>query len=677
MRGAFAPPALCLFALYSLAFWPSCGSDSKGGDVLDADVVDSGKRYDTDGPGTDPDGGGSIEVDFPATQKLLLTRRGAHSYLLFPDLATTGREPSSSTGGPRLFWRQYSDVLSHIGMFTPLLKPLVELEAIDSCSLQNYGWNASHVVREYECGHLKVIETTAYVEPAVIGVRYRVINDGEDSAIGLDGTAAGAGITPTVTHDPALPGFHVHIDGSYMNFWGDDTPAQWRFAVASVPEATSSDTTEDGRTWILNYAIAAGETLDIVLTFTLGEDTELAKTPLDPESLYEPVSALDQELDDWLEQAPDHSLLSGGAYANAWYLFWENTSAPRGNWSAEAITPSKRHYFRGVWLWDAAFHAVTLSQGGKPAVTLARRQIDIFLKQPLPDGHISRELWVTDENPGTQPPGLMTWASLMVADKMKAQLEEEEELPNHFDADYPVLKSNHDWFYAMLDSDGDGLCEWEGTDSGWDTSPRWDFGPVEALDLACWLYLDATLLSGMAMKLAKVAEANAWQEEADLLGEAIRTKFWDQTESFFFDLSIEGNQFVPVKTPATFLPLFVGAATQEQAAAVAAHLSDPNTFATPYLLPSVAATDPAYDSGNYWRGPIWIVLNAMTIWGLERYGLTTEANALRKQTLSLVAAEDTTYEYYDSQTGKGLGAPDFMWTAAFYVLLSGEDPTIW
>jgi len=679
MRGGGAPLILAALAVFMLGVWPGCGSDSDKGDAVDQEVVDGGAWHPDDTSPSKPDGGGGGggEVALPVSQRLLLTRRGSHSYLLFPDLATSGSEPSSSTGGPRLFWRQYSDVLSHLGVFTPLLKPLVELQAIDSCTLQNYGWNASHVVREYQCGDLKVIETTAYVEADVIGVRYRVINDGEDSAIALDGQAAGAGITPTISHDSALPGFHVSIDGTYMNFWGDDTAAKWRFAVSSVPEATSSDTSEDGRTWTLNYAIAAGEKLDIVLTVTLGEDSELSKAPLDPQSLYEPVNALDEEMAEWLALAPDPALLSSHTYMNSWYLFWENTSSPRGNWSADAITPSKRHYFRGVWLWDAAFHAVALAQGGKPAVALGRKQIDLFINQPEPDGHMSRELWVADANPGTQPPGLMTWASLLVTAKMKEQLEEEETLPNYFDSDYPVFKANHEWFYSQLDSDGDGLCEWEGTDSGWDTSPRWDFGPVEALDLACWLYLDATLLASMAMKLAKVGEANAWTEEAELLGETIRTKFWDQTAGFFFDLAIENNQYVPVRTPATFLPLFVGAATQEQAETVAAHLSDPNTFATPYLLPSVAATDTTYKSSNYWRGPVWIVLNAFTIWGLDRYGLTAEAKALRKQTLSLIEGEETTYEYYDSQTGEGLGAPDFMWTAAFYVLLKGEDPTIW
>ena len=239
------------------------------------------------------------------------------------------------------------------------------------------------------------------------------------------------------------------------------------------------------------------------------------------------------------------------------------------------------------------------------------------------------------------------------------------------------MKSNHQWFKDNLDSDGDGLCEWEGTDSGWDNSPRFDAGPVEALDLACWLYLDAVLLSTMAQRLAQIDDHFAFHDEAAAILQRIQTDFWDAGQGFFFDLEVDTNIRRPVRSPATFLPLFVGAATPEQAAAVALHLNDTNTFSTLFPLPSVAPTDPAYSATNYWRGPVWIILNALTIWGLERYDFDKEADALRTKTLELIESQETTYEYYNSQNGEPLGGQDFMWTAALYILLQGDDPTIW
>ena len=55
---------------------------------------------------------------------------------------------------------------------------------------------------------------------------------------------------------------------------------------------------------------------------------------------------------------------------------------------------------------------------------------------------------------------------------------------------YNSATINNQWWYDNRDEDKDGLCEWEGTTSGWDTSPRWDNGTVEAIDLNCWLAFD-------------------------------------------------------------------------------------------------------------------------------------------------------------------------------------------
>jgi putative isomerase len=118
--------------------------------------------------------------------------------------------------------------------------------------------------------------------------------------------------------------------------------------------------------------------------------------------------------------------------------------------------------------------------------------------------------------------------------------------------------------------------------------------------------------------------------------------------------------------------LLVGAADESKAAAMAAHLSDPSYLKVPYGVPTVSSTSKEYNPEDYWRGPVWIVTNAFVIWALEQYGLEQEALALRSSTLAMIAAEQTPREYYNSQTGAGLGATDFMWSGVFYLLLSGD-----
>jgi len=601
--------------------------------------------------------------------KTLLTRRGAHFYLLYQD----GGVPS----GPGLYWRQFSDIVSHLGVYSALVTPIAQFSAPEPCEAGSHGWFASHVVRKYGCGSLHVAETTALASTTTVATRYRLVNSGDLTTVSLGGSASAAGLKGTISEDTGLPGFRMKLDGKYMNMWGEDQPTNWQLAVAAFPDPTSSGIDGEEGTWSFEFVLAPDQTMDILLTIAVEEGQAPALDRLDTEAFYQAVAALETELEAWYQEAPDAALLADPTYRNSWYLFWENTASPSGNWTTEAITPSKRHYFRGVWLWDSAFHALALAKGGETARALARSQVDLFVKQPLADGHLPREIWVNTKHDGTQPPRLLTWAALTLFDEANREVPVEERDYSVLTADYGAFKANHEWFLEQKDSDEDGLCEWEGTDSGWDTSPRWDYGPVEALDLACWMLLDARLLSEMATRLDKIGEAALWDQEADLWSEAVKTRFWNVDDGFFYDLLVDSDEHVKVVTPAAFLPLFLGVAQTDQADAVVTRLADAQAFATPYMLPTVAASSPSYKSDNYWRGPVWIVTNALAVWGLQKYGYNSEAAALRDSTLALVASRETSYEYYDSQTGAGLGARDFMWSAAFYIMLNGDSPVTW
>jgi len=627
------------------------------------------KEQHPDGAGRVPEG--ATPVSYP--QNRLLTRRGSHSYLNFPTPADSVVDERTIIG-PALHWRQHSDLISHLGVFSALLSPAFEFRSMETCLFEQYEWHPSHVVRSYECGTLRVIETTTYGAENHVAVRVRVQNTGAATAFAVRGRSGSTGIETTVQTDASLPGARMALSGQLVNMWSGSVAVTWNAAITSSPPATSTEIVDESSAWSLNFAVPESESLDIVISVEIAEGGTPSPPPIEPQAFYGLVAAIEDEIDAWFEQAPDPVAAGSSAtYATAWYLFWENGASAKGNWTGAAVVPSKRHYFRGVWLWDAAFNALALAFGDMEARNLGVAQLELFLTHPLGDGHIPREIWTTDMNPGVQPPGVLTWA-LWVLDEQATEAEQTLGLlSTHFDA----LRANHSWFVNHTDSDGDGLYEWSGTDSGWDTSPRWDEGPVEALDLACWLYLDAILLSKIAQKLARLEDSIALADEAALLKERIQSLFWDANSGFFYDLRIEDNSPVLVKTPATFLPLLVGAATPEQAAAVAGRLSDPALFATPFGLPSVAASEPQYDSDNYWRGPVWIVLNAFTIWGLEAYGFTAEAEALRTSTYALLSKSPTTYEYYDSQTGEGLGAPNFMWSGAFYVLLQGDSPIRW
>ena len=47
---------------------------------------------------------------------------------------------------------------------------------------------------------------------------------------------------------------------------------------------------------------------------------------------------------------------------------------------------------------------------------------------------------------------------------------------------------------------------------------------------------------------------------------------------------------------------------------------------------------------------------------------------LRRKTMALIAKTDVLREYYNSQTGEGEGAQNFMWTASLFVAMALQDP---
>jgi hypothetical protein len=66
---------------------------------------------------------------------------------------------------------------------------------------------------------------------------------------------------------------------------------------------------------------------------------------------------------------------------------------------------------------------------------------------------------------------------------------------------------------------------------------------------------------------------------------------------------------------------------------------------------------------NYWRGPTWTNVTWLCAWALERRGDAEAAATLREQLLAAVEGGGMR-EYFVPESGCGLGARDFAWTAA-------------
>ncbi|MFV2082376.1 MAG: DUF547 domain-containing protein, partial [bacterium] len=175
--------------------------------------------------------------------------------------------------------------------------------------------------------------------------------------------------------------------------------------------------------------------------------------------------------------------------------------------------------------------------------------------------------------------------------------------------------------------------------------------------------------------LANIAEVigeapdlpEAWAEKT---AAAIRNKLWCEEQEIFNAYDLFNDKLIYVDTAAGFMPLFGGAASQEQAEVLYRRL-DSASFCSLhqgncYTIPNYDTRAEAFDRANYWRGPVWININWMLSHGLRHYGYTLKADSLQKDLLQLPIRFGF-HEYFDSFDGSGYGSDNFSWTAALFI----------
>ena len=174
-------------------------------------------------------------------------------------------------------------------------------------------------------------------------------------------------------------------------------------------------------------------------------------------------------------------------------------------------------------------------------------------------------------------------------------------------------------------------------ESGFDISNR--FGPFSAdiihyipVCLNALLYQTEQDIAEMHWILDQPAKASLWAERAYHRHQQIDAYLWDPATGFYFDynLTTQQRRYYPFAT--TFMPLWTGLASPQQAQQVVENL--PQLEAPGGLLTST------HTSGNQWDAPFgWAPLQLFAVRGLERYGYQEDAQRLAGKFVSLVVQE--------------------------------------
>ncbi|MFN8471130.1 MAG: trehalase family glycosidase [Anaerolineae bacterium] len=374
--------------------------------------------------------------------------------------------------------------------------------------------------------------------------------------------------------------------------------------------------------------------------------------------------------DEWLGAAPRVLDEYRAQYAYAWWIMRSGLVNTRYYFTREALYPSKIHYV-GVWHWDQVFHSLAYRHVD---TRLAEDQLRIVLDHQREDGMLPDA--IHDEGLVTylaQPvsadvtkPPIITWAVLK-------SFESSGHLDFVKEVYEPLVRWNAWWLRENHDQNG--LCQYRHPfSSGLDDSPLWDHGmPATAPDLNTYLVLQNRDLAQLSRLIGKSDAALQFDREADRLMQGMLAHLWDEETGLF--RAQAPNQPVPTLTPFSLLPLLTGDLPEAVTQRLIDHLTDPLLFWTPFPIPTVAVTDPAFDPVQMWRGPVWINVNYFFVEALRRVGRSELAAELRHKTLDLMLRHSDIYEYYSPLTGKRppKAAPMFGWSAALFIELAIQE----
>ncbi len=331
--------------------------------------------------------------------------------------------------------------------------------------------------------------------------------------------------------------------------------------------------------------------------------------------------------------------------------------------------PSVAHFY-GVWNWDAAFHALALVRRD---AELARDQFRIMMKWQGPDGMFPD---VVRQDPkkgvfrGCTKPPVWAWAiwTMQRTAPDAAFLSEAYAALVREEAFWRVKR--FDMALGLFHYDGNATDEkkrrqYSGWESGWDNSPRWDGNApaVIPVDLNCYFVLRYRALRDIASTLGLAGDAARWEADAAALAKRIESRLWDAESECYYDWDSEKGAFRRVLTPASFMPLFVGTASQERADAMARHAARMQPG-----WPTVEYGHPSFDPTGYWRGRTWLNVAYFALKGLKFCGHGEIAEAGRRQLLGWVDAHrEAICENYNPVTGEPVGCPKFGWSSVFTI----------
>ena len=351
------------------------------------------------------------------------------------------------------------------------------------------------------------------------------------------------------------------------------------------------------------------------------------------------------------------------------------------------------------WFWDSCFHAIVLSELNPG---MAKQELRALISKQFENGLIPHIIywqpgdlhkyeWGKDGTSAITQLPLLASAVWKIYEKTK---------------DIEFLKEMHKpltnfYRYIVKDRDKRGnhiISIINPDESGEDNSPRFDralnitdtqisiddhlkkrltlidnnrvcnFDAINCMEKFFWvkdvpfnsiLVENLRVLGEICTLLGDMETKKFANENKEMIAKSMREKMLE--DGVFWSINGQTYEKIKINTWAHFAPLFAGLYTKEEAKnLIDRYLMDENSFSSPYGIRSVSKKEIYYNPLGFWRGPIWIAVQWFIFKGLKKYGFEKEAEDLKRKTENLIKREGFR-EYYNGDTGRGLGAKNFTW----------------
>lgn len=362
-------------------------------------------------------------------------------------------------------------------------------------------------------------------------------------------------------------------------------------------------------------------------------------------------------------------------------------------------SPDSPYYSDALWDWDSWFISVVLGQ-----VELETEQGGRFGEYE--EGTIRNFLDHTDED-GVMPVLLKPDGPFLHADPSRAAgfsenmhkpvlaqqaalLARRRGSAEWLRDDMPTLQRFLERYLESHVHAETGLAYWQ-TDFaiGVDNDPSVYYRPARStasIYLNSLLYRELLAFGSLLEDLDEVREANRWRGRAQDLADAVNEHLWDERDGTFYsaDLALRpidpedwlhrgaprswSSVLLRIDNWSSFLPLWAGFASQEQADRMRERVIDRRTFRANYGVRTLSRLEKQYNlrasnNPSNWLGPIWGVSNYLVFRGLLKYGFADDARELAEDTVRLFGRDLETsgslHEFYNPDNGEPIMTRNF------------------